>query len=101
MNTVTEQASFEPAKKLVDEMALALMQARGMTIEEAIANVRPIVAYLQQQYGGDEMYVPRPGRTYPIADIVDATRRGEGVRRICSRFGISRRTYFWLMAQHR
>jgi len=101
MSAIVEPGDFEPAKRLVDELAMALVQARGVSFEQAVAHVRPIVAYLQQQYGGDEMYIPRPGRTYPVADIVAATRRGDGVKRICSQFGISRRTYFWLMAQHR
>lgn len=101
MSAVAEQLKFEPAKTLVDELACALVEAQGVSFDQAVAYVRPIVAYLQQQYGGDEMYIPRPGRIYPVADIVEATRLRVPVKRICSQFGISRRTYFWLMAQHR
>lgn len=99
--SVSTVNDFEPAKQLVDELALALSQARGLSLDEALANVRPIVAHLQQQYGGDEMYIPRPGRVYPTAEIVEAFKRGEPVKRICARYGISRRTYFSLMAAHR
>jgi|GEM_PF-5831042 len=92
--------AIEPAKALLDELTVALAEARGIPHEEALQYVAPIVRHLQQQYGGDEVYIPRPGRSHPVADIIAARRRGDDIRAICIRYSISRRTFYNLMQAH-
>jgi hypothetical protein len=89
---------FNTAQALQDELAGVLKEAKGMSFDDAVTFAEPIVRYLQQQYGGDELYIPRPGRTYPITEILAARDSGKLVKDICRQYGISRRSYYNLLS---
>lgn len=87
------------AQALQDELAMALQEARGLAFDEASRYAEPIVRYLQQQYGGDELYIPQPYQIRDVDEIRAARDRGEPVRETCRRFAISRRTYYRILSQ--
>jgi DNA invertase Pin-like site-specific DNA recombinase len=57
-----------------------------------------VVRYLQQQYGGDELYIPQPHKPRNVDAILSAREKGRSIREICRAFSISRRTYYRLIS---
>lgn len=87
------------AQALHDELAVALQEAKGIPFDTASEYVEPIVRYLQQQYGGDELYIPQPYMRRDVAEIVAARNKGMQLEKILRDFNISRRTYYRLLSQ--
>jgi len=90
---------FAPAQELVDELSVALCDAKGIPLDTAVAYAEPIVRYLQQQYGGDELYIPQPYIRRDAAQIVAARNAGMPLKQILREFGISRRTFYRILSQ--
>lgn len=90
---------FLPAQELVDELAMALQEAKGMSLDAATEYAEPIVRYLQQQHGGDELYIPQPYMQRNLAELAADREAGTPVRDIIRKYGISRRTYYRLLSQ--
>lgn len=90
---------FAPAQELVDELSQALKEATGIPDDIATAHAEPIVRYLQQQYGGDELYIPQPYTRRNVVDIIAARTAGTPLKQILRDFNISRRTYYRLLSQ--
>lgn len=90
---------FAPAQELVDELAVALKDAKGIPLDTATAYVEPIVRYLQQQYGGDELYIPQPYVRRDATEIIAARNGGMPLKQILHEFGISRRTFYRMLSQ--
>jgi Mor family transcriptional regulator len=87
------------AQALQDEIAMALAAAKGIPFQEAITFAEPVVRHLQQQYGGDELYIPQPYQVRDVRDVLAAKDRGMTVKEICREFRISRSTYFRTLSQ--
>lgn len=87
------------AQALVDEIAVALVRAKSISFDEAATYAEPVVRYLQQQYGGDELYIPQPYQVRDVQDVIAARERGLTVKEICREFRISRSTYFRTLSQ--
>lgn len=90
---------FAPAQELVDELSNALVQAKGIPLDTAITYVEPLVRYLQQQHGGDELYIPQPYIRRDAQEVVDARNNGMSIEKILRKYNISRRTYYRLLSQ--
>jgi len=90
---------FIPAQELVSELAAALQEAKGIPYETAAGYAEPIVRHLQQQYGGDELYIPQPYVRRDIRELAAEREKGTPLNVILRKFGISRRTYYRLLSQ--
>ena len=86
------------AEALQDELAAALQESLGLAFDEASRYAAPVVRYLQQQYGGDELYIPQPYMRRNVDDIIAARKAGHPVKKILKDFAISRRTYYRLLS---
>lgn len=73
------------------------LAAQGIDGPEVAAIVQRLVHHLQRNYGGTEIYIPVPGREYPVSAIREAFRRGDSMRRICREFQVDRRTLYRLL----
>jgi hypothetical protein len=74
------------------ELITAACAATGQTAEAVTIIVEPLVRHLQENYGGDNFYIPKPGRLLDLDQIyVDYLAR-IAEREICRRHAISRRT---------
>jgi hypothetical protein len=87
------------AQALQDELAVALQEARGLNYETATSYAEPIVRYLQQQYGGDELYIPQPFMRRDVESILADRAAGMPLREILRKHSISRRTYYRILSQ--
>jgi predicted AlkP superfamily pyrophosphatase or phosphodiesterase len=90
---------FNVAEALQDELAVALQESLGLAFDEASRYAAPVVRYLQQQYGGDELYIPQPYMRRNVEEILAARNAGVPIIRILKDFSISRRTYYRLLSQ--
>ncbi|MEO5811560.1 MAG: Mor transcription activator family protein [Rhodanobacter sp.] len=90
---------FSPSQALTDELAVALHEAKGVPFDQATEYAEPIVRYLQQQYGGDSLYIPQPYVRRDISEIVAARTAGMPLKEILRKFNLSRRTYYRLLSQ--
>jgi len=90
---------FVPAQELVSELALALQEAKGIPYATAADYAEPIVRHLQQQYGGDELYIPQPYVRRDVSEIAAARAAGTPLKQILKQFNLSRRTYYRLLSQ--
>lgn len=87
------------AQTLQDELAVALQEAKHLTFDEATAYVEPVVRYLQQQYGGDALYIPQPYMLRDVGAILAERAKGTPIKLILRKHNISRRTYYRLLSQ--
>lgn len=74
--------------------ALAAIGLGGPDVAEV---VQQLVTHLQRNYGGTEIYIPVPGRAYPVDAIREAFRRGDSIRSICRAYQVDRRTLYRLL----
>jgi len=56
-----------------------------------------VVAGLRHRYGGDELYIPVAATSYPVKAILQDYAKGDSVRTVCKRHGISRSTFYRLL----
>lgn len=90
---------FIPAQELVSELATALQDAKGIPYAVAVDYAEPIVRHLQQQHGGDELYIPQPYARRDIRELAAEREKGTPVDVILRKHGISRRTYYRLLSR--
>lgn len=88
---------FDPARELLNEFVRVLCEATGMRSINAIRLVEPIVRYLQQNHGGEQLYIPAIGRTYPVEEIRRAVSAGISIRALCRKYRVSRKTLYRLL----
>jgi Mor family transcriptional regulator len=77
---------------LRQELVAAVVAETGMREVLAVPLANSLLAYLQREYGGQRLYIPAPGRMYPILQIEAELRQGETPADVCKRYSISRRT---------
>jgi Mor family transcriptional regulator len=87
------------AQALQDELAVALQESKGLSFAEATTYVEPVVRYLQQQYGGDQLYIPQPYMLRDVDAILAERENGTPIKLILRKHNISRRTYYRLLSQ--
>jgi Mor family transcriptional regulator len=90
---------FNVAEALQDELAVALQESLGLAFDEARRYAVPVVRYLQQQYGGVELYIPQPYVRRNIDEIRAARDAGQPIKKILKDFAISRRTYYRILGK--
>ena len=73
---------------------------KGQMIALQMDVAAPIVRYLQQQYGGELLYIPQPYTRRPVQEIIAARDAGVPLKQILREFAISRRTYYRILSQH-
>lgn len=87
-------SKFNAAETFRDELAFAMAQSSGEAYQRLLPYAEAVVRHLQQQYGGDELYIPLPYNVCDEQDVVAAKERGMSIAEICKTFRISRRTYY-------
>jgi Mor family transcriptional regulator len=95
VSTVTED--IDPARELLNELVRAVCEATGLRAVSAVRFVEPIVRHLQQNYGGEQLYIPSVGRTYPVDEMRQAVLSGVSMRALCRKYKVSRRTLYRLL----
>jgi hypothetical protein len=83
---------------LEDELTTALAADTGLRESMARLMVIPIVRYLVSEYAGDRIYIPTPGRNYPVAEIRAAFAASRDLTAVCQEYGISRRTLYRILS---
>jgi Mor family transcriptional regulator len=78
------------------ELVAAIVGGTGMREIMAVPLADTLLCYLQAEYGGQQLYIPAPPRTYPILQIEAELRRGEDPEDVRRRYNISRRTLYRL-----
>lgn len=74
------------------ELVAAIVEGTGMREVLAMPLADTLLAHLQNEYGGQRLYIPAPPRQYPILQIEAELRQGLPPAEACRRYGISRRT---------
>lgn len=87
-------SKFNVAETFRDELAYAMAQSSGQPYQHMVPHAEAVVRHLQQQYGGEELYIPQPYNVCDEYDVLSARERGMSIKEICHSFRISRRTYF-------
>lgn len=88
-NTPTLQAEF---------MSVA-RASTGKSADEVRAVVHAVVMYLQEQYGGSNLYVSKRGRVIDVEALRADYDQRVSVREICRRHNISHRTFRRLIGE--
>lgn len=87
----------DPYQDLLNDLVRSIVIGTGT--RETIAREYAVAAMqcLQQRKAANgTVYVPAPPRRWDVLQIEAALRRGETVKRVCTRFGISRRALYEL-----
>jgi len=74
------------------ELITAACEATGQSAEAVAVIVGPVVRHLQESYGGDRIYIPKPGRVLDLEQVYADYLGRLPEREICRRHAISRRT---------
>lgn len=80
------------ARALETEFVNAVCAETGEIAESVARYVKPIVSYLQREYGGGKLYIARAGRTVSIAAIKRDRKDGVPLKIICKKYALSYRT---------
>jgi hypothetical protein len=82
---------------LRDELVQAVVRKTDVPPSYASLLVDSIVGHLQERYGGDRLYIPQAGRTYPVDEMRDYLASTRDVPATCRKFGVSRATLYRLL----
>lgn len=87
-------------EELIEELSIGAA-IRMRTDSDAIeATVRAVVAYLIDEYPGQDLYIPAVQEPqYPRERILDDLARNRSVRYICRKHRVSRRTVYRVIAE--
>lgn len=89
----------DPIQVLEDELVTVVSEATGLRPEMAVQYVTPMLRHLQQQYGGDTLYIPVIRREYPVDSIRDHLAASGDVQATMHHFGLSRSTLYRILRQ--
>ena len=78
-------------------VADALVEETGVPRDQALRYAAPMVGYLQREFGGREVWVPRLRRTYPVAEMRALLERTGSFDKVCNAYNVSRRTLYRLL----
>lgn len=77
---------------LRSELITAACTATGQSAESVALVIEPVVRHLQENYGGDNLYIAKPGRMLDLPALYADYIGRVAEREICRRHSISRRT---------
>ena len=80
---------------LTDELAVGAAMRLRTNSDEIRPVVQAVVAYLIEEYPSQDLYIPS-SVTYPVDEIRADMAAGLSVRRLCSKYRISRTTLYRL-----
>jgi Mor family transcriptional regulator len=72
------------------ELLRGIVETTGMREVLALPIANGLLTVLQREYGGRNMYVPAPARTYPVLQIAAALESGRTPEQVRHDFGLSR-----------
>jgi Mor family transcriptional regulator len=73
--------------------------ATGMHEVLAVPIATAICSELQRSFGGEEVYIPAPERNNRNQMVKDDWQLGASIDTICTRYGISRTTFYRLIGE--
>ncbi len=82
----------------IDALADELAIGAAIRLRTDSDRIRPIVdavvAYLLEEYPGQDLYIPACRVELPVAEIQAELRAGKSMKEVCARFRISRATVY-------
>lgn len=72
------------------ELVRGIVESTGMREVLAVPIANGLLEILQREYGGRNLYVPTPSRTYPVDKITAALEAGHKPGQVCRDFALSR-----------
>ena len=84
----------DPTERLRREITRAIVLQTGTREQIAMSYAEAVVAYLQQEYAGRQVYIPARPRQYDVLQIEAALRQGMTSNAVCREFGLSLRTLY-------
>ncbi len=89
----------DKAEELRRLLVRGLCEQLGLTEIVAMQFANPLVAFLQREYAGEQLYIPKPARQYDLLQIMAQLEAGMTPREVCEHHGMSRRTLHRLLPQ--
>lgn len=77
---------------LVAELVTAACESTGAAADSVAPAINAAVEYLQRQYGGTKLYIPKLSRKISMETINRMLALGVSRTKVARKFGISRRT---------
>ncbi len=72
------------------QLVRAVVDGTGLSEQLAMPYANSVLAYLQTEYPGQQLYIPATPRQYDVLQILAALERGKSITRVCREFGLSR-----------
>lgn len=89
----------DKAEELRRLLVRGLCEQLGLTETGAMQFANPLVTFLQREYAGEQLYIPKPARQHDLLQIMAQLEAGLSPRTVCEHHGISRRTLQRLFPQ--
>lgn len=89
--------SIQSGKALERDLVAIICAETGATSLDAARFIEPVVRYLQREYGGNSVYIPKEGRLLDVAQIRREFAQRVPARVICRSHSISSRTLYRLL----
>lgn len=81
---------IDRTEALRTELLRGIVETTGMREVLALPIANGVLEILQREYGGRNLYVPAPARTYPVLQIAAALESGRKPEQVRREFGLSR-----------
>lgn len=88
---MSNSRDIDKTEALRAELIQAIVDDLGATEAIALPFANSIVAYLQREYAGERVYIPKPSRQYDLLQIEAGLRCGHSPSRVARDHGISLR----------
>jgi hypothetical protein len=92
MEQTLVKGRIQSGTALRSELITAACAATGQSAEVVALVVEPVVRHLQENYGGDNLYIAKLGRVLDLHQIYADYLGRVPEREICRRHSVSRRT---------
>ncbi|MBB1061895.1 hypothetical protein [Marilutibacter spongiae] len=86
---MSNSRDLDKTEALRAELVQAIVEDLGATESIALPFANVIVDYLQREYPGERLYIPKPGRQYDVSQMEVELRNGADASRVAGRHGIT------------
>lgn len=87
---MSDNRDIDKTEALRSELVRGIVDQLGVPESLAMPYANGLLAYLQREYAGQQLYIPAAPRQYDVLQISAALGRGVSVARVCREFGVSR-----------
>lgn len=93
---MSSNRDIDRTESLRSEIVRGIVDQLGVPESLAMPYANSVLAYLQREYAGQQLYIPASPRQYDVLQITAELEKGSPISRVCREHGLSRTTLYKL-----